>query len=263
MRLAPALGFLGLTTLFASAFVVAGCTGDDTNTPVADSGTTGSDATATDGSTPVDGNTPVPDAGPDSHAPPGSDAGDAGDAALPLDCNDYCTSVMNACQGSEAQYQTKDECLSACRFFPVGTPADTTGDTLGCRTYHAVLAATLPNPHCWHAGPYGSGVCGASCDDFCEITLGWCNADAGFIDGGAPPYASLSDCKTACANFALVPVDAGPDAAPPPSAYNAGGTNDTGNTLDCREYHLGLALTNATNQQIHCPHTAAVSAVCQ
>lgn len=263
MRLAPALGFLGTTTLFASALFVAACTGDDSNGPAADSGTTtGSDATSTtDGNTGTDGNTPVADAGPDSHTP-ASDAGDAGDSAIPLDCNDYCTAVMNACQGSQAQYQTKDECLTACQFFPVGTAGDTTGDTLGCRAYHAVLAATLPNPHCWHAGPYGSSVCGASCDDFCEITLGYCSPDAG-LDGGAPPYASLSDCKTACAGFALAPVDAGPDASPPPSAYNAGGTNDTGNTLDCREYHLGLALTNAANQQIHCPHTAATSAVCK
>jgi hypothetical protein len=74
--------------------------------------------------------------------------------------------------------------------------------------------------------------------------------------GDAAPYASPAACATACPTFTVVTggnagfaVDGGFYAMGPPS----------GNTLDCREYHLGNALSNPTLHQQHCPHPAAVS----
>ena len=149
--------------------------------------------------------------------------------------------------------------MNACTFFPIGTAADTSGNTLGCRTYHAGLAAMDggANPHCWHAGPYGSGVCGGTCDNFCALTLGWCSAADGY-DGGAV-YASSTDCTTACEGYAL--ADAGAD----PAGFFAEGPTG-GNTLDCREYHLGNAMNGAqgsAGQAIHCPHAGTASAACK
>jgi hypothetical protein len=130
----------------------------------------------------------------------------------------------------------------------------TSGDTLACRIFHTSLAAAdggaARDPHCWHAGPYGFNVCGDECATFCEIATGYCEPDAGF-DAAAPPFSSLSDCMTKCNAFvrvaggdAGVNVDGGFSALGPTS----------GDTLDCREWHLLKALESTPNQQVHCQH---------
>jgi hypothetical protein len=148
--------------------------------------------------------------------------------------------------------------MNACALMPTGA----SGNTLGCRFTHAGLAASAGVvPHCWHAGPYGYGACGTECEGFCTLATGWCSPDGGF-DGGAPPYASLDMCKTACAGFVKID-DADGGANFVDGGYSAAGPTG-GNTLDCREYHLGAALHGhgATDQQFHCPHVAATSATC-
>jgi hypothetical protein len=163
---------------------------------------------------------------------------------------------MQNCTGANAQYSASSECMNACAIFPPGTLADTSGATLGCHLYHAGLAGESPNPHCWHAGPYGLGVCGAACDNFCALTLGWCSATGGF-DGGAAPYADMGACKTACMGFTTL------DAGARPAAYSTAGPT-SGNSVDCREYHLGAALVDHTalHQQLHCNHVGATSPTC-
>jgi hypothetical protein len=190
---------------------------------------------------------------------------DAGDAAGPVTCMTYCATIQMACTGANQQYASSAECVTACNYF--STADADTGNTLLCHNEHANNAKATPNPHCWHAGPYGWGVCGAQCDDFCNLATNYCVPDAGFLpDSGAPPYATLSDCKTACAMFAEVAdsstnivVSDGGDAA---SSYNSMGPG-SGNTLDCREWHLGNALQSTTLQQVHCPHPGADSGPCQ
>ena len=153
--------------------------------------------------------------------------------------------------------------MNACALFPVGTASDTSMNTLGCRIYHTGLAAVDggADPHCWHAGPYGFGVCGTECADFCTLATGWCSPDGGF-DGGAPPYADMDACAGACPGFVKVaPSDAGVFLVD--GGYT--GTGPTGgNTLDCREYHLGAALRShgAADQQLHCQHPGVTSATC-
>src|ERR1041385_3222652 len=87
------------------------------------------------------------------------------DAAPPIDaaidapppkpsCMTYCTQVQANCTGAQAQYPTMDQCMGTCATFPVGTLADTTGNTLGCRQYHSgAPSQSAPMTHCYHAGP--------------------------------------------------------------------------------------------------------------
>jgi hypothetical protein len=205
----------------------------------------------------MDAEAPAPDAG----AAAGNDAGtaaapDAGQAAP--NCTTYCSAVMSECTGANAQYGSTDACVNACANIPLGTAADTTGNTVGCRTYHARLAATAPNPHCWHAGPYGYGMCGDECESFCLLATTWCTPADGF-DGGAPPYASDTACMTSCAGYTQIDS---PDAGVGlDGGYNAQGPAG-GNTLDCREYHLGASFAGGALQQLHCQHPGANSPTC-
>jgi hypothetical protein len=253
MKLAHGIGLLGTFAVFSCGAWL-GCSSDDSSSsPPPDGGTNNTNPDSGGNTNPDSGGNTNPDSGGNTNPDSGTDGG------APLSCAGYCTSIMAACTGDEAQYQSQAECLTACAFFPPDTA--TTGDTLGCRTYHAGLAVTAPNPHCWHAGPFGSGVCGGSCEDFCLLAVSYCSPDAGYT--GAPPYASITDCTATCANYASITPDAGSDSGVFPSAYNATGTGDNGNTLECREYHLGNAMLNAGNQPVHCPHTAPDSGVCQ
>ncbi len=188
------------------------------------------------------------------------DAGNSNppEAGAALSCSAYCTAVMAACTGGHAQYVSNDACLNACAHIPLGTAADTSGNTLGCRAYHAMLAASTPAPHCWHAGPYGYGACGDECESFCTLATTWCTPAGGF-DGGAPPYADDTACKTSCAGYKQ--IDSADGGLGLDGGYNAQGPA-SGNTLDCREYHLGASFAGGAMQALHCQHPGANSPTC-
>jgi hypothetical protein len=165
-------------------------------------------------------------------APPGPTA----DAAPMLDCATYCARITTNCTGANVQYGAMNQCMASCASFPQGAISDTSGNTLGCRIYHAGAAAADPTTHCVHAGPSGAPACGAACDGFCSLVVAECSAQ----------YPDANTCATTCAGFATTP------------AYTANVTS--GNSLSCRIYHATAASTDPTT---HCPHTASVSAVCQ
>jgi hypothetical protein len=200
-----------------------------------------------------------------------SGASDGGDASAtpPLTCETYCSLIQSSCTGPNAQYAPGAaglaECMNACQLFD--TADAMAGNTLLCHYDHALNATPTDagglglgaNPHCWHAGPFGWGVCGAQCQDFCQATLGYCTPDAGYA-GDAQPYADLDACTTACPTF----VSASGDAANGIVDGSFTGTGPAaGNTRDCREYHLVNALLSTANQQVHCGHVGPVSPVCQ
>lgn len=153
-----------------------------------------------------------------------------------LSCDAYCASIATNCTGTNTQYGMLDFCMASCESFPVGAATDTSGNTLGCRTYHAGAAAGDPAVHCVHAGPGGAGACGANCDGFCTVAMGAC-PDA---------WPGLPECMTACAGF----MDTEP--------YDAGDVG--GNTLACRLYHATAA---AFQPDPHCLHVKADSPPCQ
>lgn len=135
----------------------------------------------------------------------GGGATDSGSQSSSLTCAEYCDTIMKNCTGGDGsqgdsgpngtrthqQYTSKDNCLAACKAFPVGTKGDAAGNTLGCRLTHATLAATDPATHCPHAGPGGDGVCGSTCDGYCQLVDMFCT-------GASKIYSSDAACHERC-----------------------------------------------------------------
>lgn len=177
----------------------------------------------------------------DIDAPVAADA--AIDAPVMIDappgtpsCAAYCTAIMANCTAGVQQYANATDCMNSCMNFPVGTGADTTTNTLGCRQYHAGLAQAAPNTHCVHAGPAGDGACGALCEGFCSIALARCPTQA----------PNANQCANACAGYATTGTP-----------YNQ--SIQSGNTRECRLYHVTAA---STSPNVHCPHIGQVSVTC-
>ncbi|MBA3547320.1 MAG: hypothetical protein H0T76_12610 [Nannocystis sp.] len=151
-------------------------------------------------------------------------------------CEAYCDGISVNCSGVHTQYGSPATCMASCAGFLPGTPADTGGNTLGCRTYHAGAAKDMPEVHCTHAGPGGGGACGANCDGFCTLAAHAC----------PEAWADEAACQTACATFA------------PEESYDA--TDVGGNTFACRLYHLTAA---ALDPATHCAHIKGDSVPCK
>lgn len=177
-------------------------------------------------------------------APGGGGDGGNTDAAAAPTCSDYCTTIATNCTGTNLMYANTAECMATCSKFTAGTVGQTSGNTLGCRLYHAGNAAGSmqnANTHCRHGGPGGDGLCGSNCEGFCTIVQGSCAGQA------SPPYADMGACMTACGNYATTPIYVAPQTG--------------GNHLTCRLYHA-TAAANAPAQ--HCSHTSmAGGGVCQ
>lgn len=170
----------------------------------------------------------------------GGKGGDGqGGNAPALSCDDYCATITTNCAAdADKQFKDTESCLGICKTWGVGTAADTSGNTLGCHTYHAGAAAMDATLHCPHAGPAGAGKCGDIVSDFCEAAVSVCEGS----------YQDVDTCKTDIAAL---------EATTP---YNASATS--GDTLACRLYHLTVASSSAENNTTHCPHVAVVSAPC-
>jgi hypothetical protein len=222
--------FLGLS-LAASALLSlgAGC-GNSTST------TTGTGGTGTGGST---------------SSTTSATTGTGGSPAATLDCASYCGEIMANCTAANAQFTDMATCMGTCAAYPAGTIADKSGDTLGCRIYHAGAPAKMdPAMHCSHAGITGgdkdpngtTGVCGEPCDAFCALAIPTCKNQPG-------AYADAAACMTECKAFKV-------DTATYSTADT--GTDDMG----CRMYHLTAATKDAAAATLHCGHIHAVSPVC-
>jgi hypothetical protein len=178
-----------------------------------------------------------------------SEAGapDAGsDAPEQLDCNHYCDVVMANCTGANQEYLTRDICVSMCPVFELGTISDSLQDTLGCRLWHAHAAAEAPEIHCVHAGPLGGDHCGLPCEAFCNLDTTYCAGPNAVYDGG------FRGCLEDCSAFQY---SVGPDAGDL--------AQESGDSLNCRLWHLESAYASDAAATFHCPHTAVVSSMCQ
>lgn len=232
-RHAPTWAFavpLAIATAAAGLLAVAACS------------TSTSDATpaAEDASSRKDG---------DPVAPAEAGAYDAGTAPGPEpSCAKYCDLVMESCDGAEAQYASRTECLEICARLPAGDAGDIEQNTVACRQYYAGSPARAnAGGYCLAAGPFGGGVCGDRCIAFCGLALGACSPDA-----GPAPYGSYPDCQTACAGYPYTGATEDGGGEPP------NGPED-GNTLNCRLYHLRGAIHDGTS----CADLGADSGACR
>jgi hypothetical protein len=123
------------------------------------------------------------------------------------------------------QYGDVDTCKTACAAFAVGTGADTSGDTLGCRMRYTAMAAAsaaAAAANCTKAGPGGDGACGDNCGGYCDLIAMYCTA---------ANHAQIYDDRAAClADCAAHGTDA---------KYTSGdpGRTDTGKEVACQLYH--------------------------
>jgi hypothetical protein len=183
-----------------------------------------------------------------------------------LDCPTYCAQIQANCTGANAQYPDMAHCTATCAAFTVGTSkvTDTSGNTLGCRIYHAGdPAKTAPATHCVHAGPGGDSITAATpaycsggdvCQNFCALEIKACGtADVPLTgnpkDANNNPlyqYQNMGACMTACVGF---------------DKTHAYSTTAAGNSLACRLYHTTNAVIAVTpNGATHCAHTASGTA---
>jgi hypothetical protein len=162
-------------------------------------------------------------------------------------CDQYCDLVTKNCTGANAEYLSRDICMKMCPAFEIGVAtADTGSGTLGCRMFHAAAAELAPAEHCRAAGPLGGRRCGKDpCEPFCALAVTYCTPPK------SPPYpGGIADCKAACKGYPYLVADAGDT------------TLESGNTLNCRLWHLETAYTSDDFGLFHCGHTRKVSSTC-
>ena len=178
----------------------------------------------------------------DMHCPHGDR--DGGGVCVPEEpgeptCEAYCTEVGEVCTGDNAQYADVDACLAYCETaggWSAGAEDDTSGNTIGCRHEQARSARALEGEalaeSCQAAGPSGADVCGSWCENYCHLAINNCTAENEL-------YASAVDCGAACSTL--------------PERGSAG--DSSGNTVQCRIYHLGVAGSAGDESAgVHCPH---------
>lgn len=186
-------------------------------------------------------------AGDDTGAPDDADDDDAdgsssddGSDPAPVQeaCETYCSLMDDHCDDTFPQYSGELACRSVCEQMDVGTPEDTLGNTVGCRTHHAFLAARSPQTHCFHAGPTGDGTCGATCESFCGLALRTC-------PDGLTVWEDAEACISDCQSWS------------PEPRYTADVPDD--DTYACRMRHLTLAVLQP---EVHCAHIGPDSPIC-
>jgi hypothetical protein len=187
----------------------------------------------------------------------GTDSGiDAPAIADLFNCDNYCTVITQNCQNKNQEYLSKPVCLAMCKLIPTGayySPTDTpkNEDTLGCRLWHANSAASDPEYHCRHAGPLGAVACGGPCSGFCNLDYRYCTDNHNIVVYG-------TDCEGACGGDGGIPYDEDSGDIFYPDLTQI----ETGNTLNCRLWHLETAI-DTNDPMTHCGHTGLVSARCR
>jgi len=150
---------------------------------------------------------------------------------------------------------------TATPYVPYSTSFDTLKNTQICRIYHLGVASTAGAAlfHCAHGTVSGGDNCGTRIGNLCDIIntiCGFGSASYQFLDR---PTCVTGLTATGANNITwglTVPQDT------------------TGNTLECRFYHVSVAASYlaagsagattgaAANNQLHCSHTLSFSSAC-
>lgn len=155
-------------------------------------------------------------------------------------CVSYCSEFMDSCATVSNDYASLADCTTFCdrhARWESGTFEDQTGNTIGCRTYHAEFANDPDQDrafHCEHAGVSGGDICGSWCLNYCQLAVNIC---------GDRIFDNTEECLTACRDF---PDDGQVD-------------DTTGDTVQCRIYHLTAAARSPRAVDDHCAHASPES----
>jgi hypothetical protein len=162
---------------------------------------------------------------------------------LPDLCAEYCETVTATCTADDgtSQYASAQACEAVClRGMSLGSPGDKDSglDTAYCRYENSLTAGDFGEIKfdCATAGLGGNGACGDICDVYCSLLVNVC----GEVLAGE---FILTDHETCVAECETVPR------TPEPFDFEV----DSGNTLECRLWHIQAAFNNAEQ---HCPHSA-------
>jgi hypothetical protein len=175
-------------------------------------------------------------------------AGSAGTATIdPIEarasalCREYCATVTANCTGTNQQYASPTACYAVCELLQPGTAGDMTpSNTVQCRMRRAALAGSTGEPanYCYSAGPGGAEECGSDCDGFCALMTQKCADDMG----------PLNQCLSACSII--------PDLSRPPDNLRYNVSQQAGDSLQCRLFHVSAASVDPAG---HCAHAAGGS----
>lgn len=162
-----------------------------------------------------------------------------------VSCSTYCSDLATTCTGDNTQFVDALTCNKFCGQMSLGSLGNDGEDSVACRLTNV---SSAKEPGSEHDGCVFAGIatnCGAGngdkqCEAFCKLDLAVC---------GDLAYASQAECTTACAAW--------------PKTFTGKIFGSTGDTLQCRVYHLQLSQTgSATDRTTHCPHTKPVSGKC-
>ena len=161
-------------------------------------------------------------------------------------CTQYCDALNVNCRGLE--YKDINECQAVCALMDEGA-VGTLDDTAACRLKFAKEARNSDEAACKKASAFGGTACGDPCTTFCRLNDRICISGAPDIP--SKPYNSESTCIEECKTR---PIRYDANAPEGVQAF------DGDDTLNCRMFHLILALGDKAT---HCPHTAPSSATCR
>lgn len=164
-------------------------------------------------------------------------------------CNTYCDTVLANCVDPLYVYATRDMCMGVCNKLETagytGNPNDQVGNSINCRLNQAIQAKKTAefSLYCPASGPGGNGICGTNCEGYCVLMQLTCSTEFAV----RPFDGTLSTCvNQVCPS--LPTLDAGFDA-----------DQQSGNTINCRLYHISAANADPNAPLIHCPHAAGAS----
>jgi len=176
-----------------------------------------------------------------AHAPiPPAQPWCAGDPKKAPSCKDYCQITNVACQEDLAQYESPEQCLAVCDALNPGKNSDETGNTVGCRRYHAFNSTFTPGTHCFHAGPTGDGHCGSgkveeghtgNCEAYCTIVAAACPEEF------ATELGDADQCMAACIELPGAAAD---------SKYSVATAEADKGGLNCRVLYATRAFESKT-----------------
>lgn len=162
-------------------------------------------------------------------------------------CPKYCSDIQATCTGNDQQYPSDTNNATCVRICGAINALDAGNNTIACRQLNVSSAKDETDPTQKHLDCVGGGVSAINCaTDQCTA---FCQADLALCTGANAAYPDLKSCTDACATWG--------------TSFDGPLLGSTGNTLQCRTYHLELSQSGSpADQTTHCPHTGANSVKC-